>query len=61
MGSKNANIIDTKQTAGIPTEKNNPESHASLRPDASAIRIQITAPQTADKRYNQCFLFICVR
>jgi hypothetical protein len=39
-GSKNANAIETKQTAGIPTEKYKPESQASFRPDASSIRIQ---------------------
>src|SRR5262245_55461077 len=54
LGSKTANAIETKQTAGIPTEKYKPESHASFRPDASAIRIQIAAPQPAAARYNQC-------
>jgi hypothetical protein len=58
LGSKNANVIETKQTAGIPTEKYKSESHASFRPDASAIRIQIAAPQTAATRYNQWSLFI---
>jgi hypothetical protein len=60
LGSKNANAIETKQTEGIPTEKYKPESQASFRPDASAIRIQIAAPQTAAARYNQCSLFIHV-
>src|SRR5262245_26562388 len=58
LGSKNANVIETKQTAGIPREKYKLESHASLRPDTCAIRIQIAAPQPAAKRYNQCCLFI---
>jgi hypothetical protein len=58
LGSTNANAIEIKQTAGIPTEKYKPESHASFRPDAIATRIQIAAPQTADTRYNQCSLFI---
>lgn len=58
LGSTNANAIETKQTAGIPTEKYKLESHASFRPDTSAITIQMTAPQPAAVRYNQYSLFI---
>src|SRR4030095_3613474 len=41
LGSKNANAIETKQTAGIPTEKYKPESQASFRTDASVRTIHI--------------------
>jgi len=52
-GSKKANAIDTTQTAGIPTEKYKPESHASFRPVASATKIQMAAPETIAIRYSQ--------
>lgn len=58
LGSKNANAIETRQTTGIPTVKYKLESHASLRPDTWAMRIQIAAPQPAAKRYNQYSRFM---
>src|SRR4030095_14361069 len=56
LWSQTANAIETKQTAGIPTEKYKPESQASFRPDASVISIQIAAPQPDATRYHQCSL-----
>jgi hypothetical protein len=45
--------MEIKQTAGMPTEKYKPESHASFLPDATATKIQIAAPHTAAVRYSQ--------
>lgn len=58
LGSKKPRSAASRQTAGIPTEKYNPESHASFLPDAAEISTHISAPPAAAAINSQCSFFM---
>ena len=58
FGSRKPSVPASRQTAGIPTEKYKPESHASLFPDVVEINTHISAPAPAATISNQCSFFM---
>ena len=58
FGSKKPSSAASRQTAGMPIEKYNSESHASFLPEAVEISIHISAPPAPAAINNQCSFFM---